>query len=970
MAETQRLASTQLSFQLLGPLQVRRGDAVVPLGRLQQRVVLAALLLHAGRPFSRDRLIEAVWGDSAPAYAVNLLQKHISLLRHVLEPDPAPVGHRVLDWTGAGYVLRVPAENVDLQRFEREVQQGRRARKAGDLERASSLLSGALAMWRGPLCDGLRSPLLDAERDRLDELHVGVVEDRVEVDAMLGRDEDSIAELRHLVCEYPLRERLRAALITALYRAGRTGEALAAYRDARQYVRAELGIDPSPQLQRLHARMLAGDPDLLTAVRSDRPRPMAAPASSTRPPDVPAQLPHRVADFTGRATYLERLDAALAATSALSGDTLIAAIAGSAGVGKTTLAIAWAHRIKDRFPDGQLYVNLRGFDPAAAPMEPGEAVRGFLDALEVPSQRVPVTVEAQCALYRSLLSKRRMLVLLDNARASGQVRPLLPGSSSCVVIVTSRHDLTGLVATDGAVPTSLDLLTETEAADYLCRRLGPNRVAREPDAVAELVSLCARLPLALAMVAARAATHPDFSLQALVAELRESGGGLDAFAGGEDGTDIRRVFSWSQTGLSFPAAYAFRLLGLHPGPQISVGAASALVEQSCARTRKVLAELARAHLVEEVAPSRFALHDLLRSYACELLEEAEGQAEQDAARGRLIDFYRQSAQRADHLLKPKRCPQLWFSTDAVVPAMPIDNATEALDWFHTERPSLLAITEQAAAAQLDVTTYQLCWALATYLDRQYFWQDLQRIERIALDAARRLGDRRAEAYAERELARAYTWQHRFPEADTHYHRALELFGSIGDLIGTAQTHYSLGWIRGLQDQFDTALSHAETALNILGDDGPPEARAETLNEVGWFYAQVGNANAAFRHCREALALHQRIGHREGEAQTLDSLGFIHHALGRSNEAIRCYREAVARWSELSDRYYEAAALEGLGEVCRSVGRIAEAREAWERSRSLYTEMADPAASQVQVRLDQMAEVDREVTDYSLTKAPA
>ena len=971
MAEAVPPASSPLRFNVLGPLQVCRGDTELPLGRLQQRVVLALLLLRGGRPFPRDQFIDAVWGESAPTYAVNLLQKHVSLLRHTLEPDPAPDGRaRLLGWTDAGYVLMIPADGVDLHRFEREVQKGRRARDAGDLEVARSMFHDALRLWRGRLCDGLHNPLLDAERDRLEELRIGILEDRVEVESMLGRDGDSIAELRRLVREHPLRERLRGSLMLSLHRAGRTGEALEAYRDTRHHLRRELGIDPSPELKRLHARILAGDPGLVRIDRPDRTRLSVETTPSTRPSEVPAQLPHRVPDFTGRRAHLMRLDAALAATAGPPSETLITAIAGSAGVGKTTLAIAWAHQIKNQFPDGQLYVNLRGFDPAGSPMEAGEAVRGFLDALDVPTQRVPVTVEAQCALYRSLLADRRMLVVLDNARSSDQVRPLLPGSSSCLVIVTSRRDLTGLVAGDGAVPLTLDLLTDAESADYLSRRLGLERVARDPTAVADLVGLCARLPLALAILAARAATRPDFSMRALAAELHELGGALDAFDGGDDGTDIRRVFSWSQTGLSPAAARAFRLLGLHPGPQISVGAASALVEQPLGRTRKVLAELARAHLVEEVAPSRFAFHDLLRSYACELVEETEGQADRDAARGRLLDFYRQTAQRADRLLSPRRCPELWLSTDAVVSPTPLKDAIGALDWFRAEHRALLAVTGQAAAAHLDVATYQLCWALATYLDREYQWRDLQRIQLIALGAARRLMDPRAEAYAERGLARAHTWQGRFAEADTHYDRALELFGLVGDQIGTAQTHYSLGWIRGLQDQFHVALRHAQIALEILRASGPVEARADTLNEVGWFYAQLGDADAALRYCREALTLHQQTGHRDGEAQTLDSLGFIHHTLGRFDEAVRCYREAAVCWSELSDRYYEAAALLGLGEVFRSAHRIAEAREVWERSRALYAEMADPAAAKVQCRLDRLTETGDRDSGSSLTPAPA
>ena len=952
MVELQGATSSSLRFEMLGPLQVRRGEAAVPLGRLQQRVVLSLLLLHNGRPFPRDRLIDAVWGDAAPAYAVNLLQKHVSVLRQTLDPDRQHGHSRLLGWTDAGYVMSVPSGALDLQLFEREVQRARAARSAGDVVSASTSLQVALRLWRGSLCDGLHSPVLDAERERLEELRIGVLEDRFEVDLMLGGKADLIPELRQMVREHPLRERLRAALMLALHRAGRTAEALAAYRETRKQLREELGLDPSPELKRLHERILAGDPDLLTAaVTAAAP---SAPVPVVVPTEVPAQLPHRVPDFTGRRPQLQRLNEALASTqTAAQPTTLITAIAGSAGVGKTALAIAWAHEIKDRFPDGQLYVNLRGFDPTGTPTEPGEAVRGFLDAFDVPSQRLPGTTEGQCALFRSLLAERRMLVVLDNARDTDQVRPLLPGSARCVVIVTSRHDLTGLLVGDGAVPISLDLLTQVEAKSYLSRRLGPARVVRESAAVEEIVSLCARLPLALAIVTARAVTHPEFPLSALASELAEAGGGLDAFDSDDNGTDVRRVFSWSQTGLSEAAAQTFRLLALHPGPQIGVAAASALLEQPPGRTRRLLGELARAHLVEEVLPSRFAFHDLLRAYAYELVEEAEDRAHRDAARGRMLDFYSQTAQRADRLLAPRRFPELWLTTPAVVAPAPLTDAATALDWFRAEHPALLAVIEQAEVEHLDIAAYQLSWALVTYFDRGCHWYDLEIVQRIALAAARRLGDQRAQAYAERGLARAYTWQRRYEEAAKHYGNALAGFESITDATGLAQTHYSLGWMLGQQDRFDAALAQAQAALGLFRDSGPPEALAETLNEVGWFDAQLGNLTTALGYCEEALSLHQQVGHAEGEAQTWDSLGFIHHRLGQLEEAITCYQQAVVRWLEMSDRYFEAAALVGLGEVYSSAGQVESARVSWQRAQQLYEQLADPAAVEVQRHLDQL-----------------
>ena len=949
-------AASALRFELLGPLQVRRNGQSVPLGRLQQQVVLSLLLLREGRPFPRDELVDAVWGEAAPTYAVNLLQKHVSVLRQTLEPGrPRHGGSHLLTWTEAGYVLDVPADGLDLRVFERQVERARVARRSGDAGSAAASFEAALRLWRGGLCDGLHSPVLDAERARLEELRTSVLEDRIESDLVLGGPADLVPELRRLIRQNPLRERLRAALMLALHRAGRTGEALAAYRETRQLLRLELGLDPSPELSRLHEQILAADPDLLAPVETRTAAPVPPTTVRTVAP-VPAQLPHRVPGFTGRTAVLQHLDAALAAASGGPQPTqLIVTVAGSGGVGKTSLAITWAHDIKDRFPDGQLYVNLRGFDATAAPMDPGEAVRGFLDALDVPTSALPVAVEGQCALLRSLVADRRLLLVLDNARDSEQVRPLLPGSAGCTVLVTSRHDLTGLVADDGALPVSLDVLTEDEARLYLSRRLGPGRVAEQPAALDAIVAVCARLPLALAVVAARAATRPTFPLAAVAAELSEPGGTLDAFDGYREG-GVRRVLSWSLRALDGAAARTFRLLALHPGPEVGVVAAAALLDETTSGTRRALAELARAHLVEEVQPGRFAFHDLLRAYAHELTEEVETAAARDAARGRLVEHYGRTARRADRLLNPRRFPELWVAPPppAVPDPAPLADDTEALRWFRAEHPALVATTELAGSEHRDLAAYQLAWALVTYLDRGSHWYDLEIVQRVALAAARRLSDPRALAYADRGVARAYTWQCRYEEAAAHYDLALATFTAIGDTRGLAQTHHSLGWMWGRQDRHDLALDQARQALELFRVTGPQESLGETLNEVGWFSALTGNPAAGLRYCEEALAVHQQVGHAEGEAHTWDSLGLIHHRLGQLSEAATCYQQAVTRWLEMSDRYYEAVALVGLGEVHVSAGRRDEARAAFARAQLLYEQLDDQAATGVRRRLEELS----------------
>src|SRR5262249_40894759 len=452
---------------------------------------------------------------------------------------------------------------------------------------------------------------------------------------------------------------------------------------------------------------------------------------------VPRQLPKAPVAFTGRVRELDRLNEALTAVldpaepaDERVGVVVISAIAGTAGVGKTALAVHWAHQVADRFPDGQLYVNLRGFDQVGAVMGYAEAGRGFRDALGVPVAGIPVGVDAQAALYRSVLAGRRMLVVLDNARDPGQVRPLLPAAPGCLVLVTSRNQLCGLVAADGARLLTLDLLTRAEARTLLARRLGPDRTAAEPDAVEEIITRCARLPLALAVVAARAATHPRFPLHALTADLRGVHDRLDALDGGDLATDVRAVFSWSYQALGGGAARLFRLLGLHPGPDISTPApvtpppaAASLAARPAPGARALLAELARANLVVEHAPGRHTSHDLLRVYASQLAQTIDSDGERRAATGRMLDHYLHTAYAADRMLYPARDPiMLAPLRPGVTPEQPADHQ-QALAWFTAEHPALLAAVEYAGATGWDTHTWQLAWTLWTFLHWQGHWHD-------------------------------------------------------------------------------------------------------------------------------------------------------------------------------------------------------------------------------------------------------
>ncbi|HEU0213519.1 MAG TPA: tetratricopeptide repeat protein [Jiangellaceae bacterium] len=678
-----------------------------------------------------------------------------------------------------------------------------------------------------------------------------------------------------------------------------------------------------------------------------------------RTPDVPpppawtgpAQLPADVAGFVGRTGALGQLAALLDSAGTQLPAGVISAVSGTAGVGKTALAVHWAHRVRHRFPDGQLYLNLRGFDPSGTVMTAPEAVRRFLDALAVPPQRIPADPDAQADLYRTLLADKTMLVVLDNARDADQVRPLLPGARGCFVLVTSRNRLTSLVAAEGAHPLVLDLLTPDEARDLLACRIGRARVTAEPAAVDELIAGCSRLPLALAIVTANATFDPHLSLASLAGQLRDNRGRLDVLATGDTAaTDVRAVLSWSYEALTDASARLFRLLGLHPGPDVSIAAAASLAALPIDQVRPLLNELAAAHLVTQHATGRYTLHDLLRTYAAGLAHAVDTEHVRREATRRTLDHYLNTAYAGDRRLDTTR--------DAISLAPPepgtipegLAGHEQALDWFIAEHEVLLAAVDLASATGFDTHTWQLAWTLYEFLHLRGHWHDQANIQRAAVAAARRLADPTAEARAHRSLAHAYTWLGDHHDARTELQLALDLTVRAGDQIGQAHTHHILSHLYGRQGQHVKALDHARQALVLYQSTGHRPGQALALNAIGWHHTLLGNHQQCLDYCQQALALHRKLGNRSGQADTCDSLGRAHDHLGQHADAHVCYQHAIDLFRELGNRYGQAQALTHLGDAHRSARNTHAARETWQQALSILDELGHPNADPVRDKL--------------------
>ncbi|MFD5270292.1 BTAD domain-containing putative transcriptional regulator [Streptomyces sp. NPDC058335] len=948
-------------FAVLGPVRVRRGNTELEPGAPQERAFLALLLVKAGQPVSMDEIVDTLWGTDPPRSAVNVVRRHVGSLRRLLEPGlPARAEGRLVRDAG-GYRLVTDGDSLDLVRFRALREAGQRTVRESPAH-ALGLFTEALSLWRGPVAAGLPAaararPAFEAvDRERL-----AAVREAADAALRAGLSGTVLPELHRAAAEHPLDEPVQAGLILALAAAGHRSQALGVYDAVRARLAEELGIDPGAELRGARETVLRGGPggaggeataaDAPLTETDEPPAPAREePAAGLPSFPAPAQLPHDIPAFTGRGGELDEMPALPGGEAGAPHTVVISAIGGMAGIGKTTLAVHWAHRVADRFPDGQLYVNLRGYDPSGAVMEAGEAVRGFLDALGVPPGRIPNGVDAQAALYRSVLAGRRILVVLDNARDSDHVRPLLPGSPGCLTLVTSRDALSGLVAAHGAHSLTLRPFDTEQARDLLVRRLGAERVGAEPRAADEITELCAGLPLALACVAARAAAHPHFPLSAVAAELREAHGSLDAFARSDASVDVGTVFSWSSRQISGAAARLFRLLALHPGPDFTLPAAAALAGLPVRRTRPLLAELTGLHLVTEHSPGRHAFHDLLRAHAGELLEERHTEAEQRAALHRLYHHYLHTAHAADRLLAPNADPLPPPPAPDGVRPEPLADDDRALAWLTAEHAVLLAVVDTAAATGQERLACHLAWSLEPFFDRRGHWHDALTVQRTALDAARRLAEPALEARGLRGLGRIEGRLGLHDQSVPRLEHALELFTRLGDDTGRAHTHRSLGWESEQRDDLPGALRHNQLALALFRALGDRAAQASVLNSVGWYHARLGDHRQALTHCSDALTMLQDLGDRYGQAATWDSIGYAHQHLGRHPQALLAYRNALTLLRDLGAPYAEADILARVGDTHRAMGDEDSARTAWTDALRLLRTLDHPDAERVRARL--------------------
>jgi DNA-binding SARP family transcriptional activator/tetratricopeptide (TPR) repeat protein len=922
----------KLEFCLLGPLVVRRGGVALPVPRGRQRAVLAVLLLNAGRVVSVGEMAETLWGPSPLPSASVTVRNYVKRLRRVLgDGDQARILTR-----SPGYVIRVDPGELDVARFEVLLEGARSAARGGSWEATADQARAALALWRGePLADVKSEALALREVPRLAELRLQAAELRVDAELRLGRHGVVIAELERMAAAHPLREHLHALLMLALYRGGRQAEALAAYQHARRVLVAELGAEPGAELRELHRQILTTG-RVLAGPKPGQPPPGGARPAAARPgPVVPRELPGPVPQFVGRAAELADLTGMLERASVQRPRTLvISAIAGMAGVGKTALALQWAHQVADRFPDGQLHVNLRGYDPGQ-PMSAAEALAGFLRSLGVAEQDIPAGTGERAARYRSLLAGRRMLIMIDNARDVEHVRPLLPGSPSCAAVVTSRDALAGLVARDGAHRLDLGLLPPAEAVGLLRALIG-ERVEAEPEATMTLTGYCARLPLALRVAAERAAASPGISLADLTSELADQRERLDLLdATGDRLTAVRVVFSWSVRHLDDEAARAFRLLGLHPSADFDAYAAAALTDTTLRQARWLLHRLARAHLVQPAGTGRYGMHDLLRAYAADQAADSGSEQERGMALTRLFDHYLATAAVAAGTLFPAD-PDRPAPPQPAGPVPPVTSPATALAWLDAQRSTLVAVAAHAADHGWPGHAIGLAATIFRYLDVGHF-TDAAAMHGHARRAAALAGDRTAEAAALTMLGAADAARGRLRQATSHLEQALALCREDGDRIGEARALGTLGLADYCQGRYQQSARCHRKALAIYLELGDHAGEARELHGLGVVDLRQGRYDQAAGQLRRSLALFRDAGVRSGEAHVLGHLGELELQQGRYLQAVAHLRRSLRVGGEIGSRLCQARALACLGLSELRQGRRQEAIGHLGRSLALHSQ---------------------------------
>jgi DNA-binding SARP family transcriptional activator/tetratricopeptide (TPR) repeat protein len=955
-------ADAGLAVALLGPVEIGpAGGVLTPVAQPRLRVLLGLLGVAGGRVVTAEALVDGLWGEEwAPGRERNLHALVYQLRRRLAVLEPEKGGAR-LARAGVGYRLTVGPGELDVAVFRDLAGRGREAARAADAAGARELFGQALGLWRGaaladaaPLC-----PRLAGEAARLEEARLAVVEERIGSDLALGRHGEVAGELAGLVSEFPLRERLAALLMTALYRCGRRGEALAAFEATRRVLAGELGLDPGPELAGLQAKVLADDP-VLTAPAAPGG---AAPAAAAGV--VPQQLPAGAGFFAGREAELKELDALLGQAGGEGGAVVISAVAGMAGVGKTALAVHWARKVAGRFPDGQLYVNLRGYDQEGAAVTAEEVTGWFLVGMGVPAWQIPADAQARAGLYRSVLARRRVLIVLDNARDAAQVRPLLPGGGGCLVVVTSRSALAGLAAAEGAHPLRLGPLGAEEGVRLLAARLGPERVAAEPEAVTELVARCGHLPLALAVMAARAAADSGLPLGVLAGRLAGAAaaeaaglsaagadaGRLEVLETGDAATSLRQLLSWSYRQLSPPTAAMFALLGVHCGPDITVPAAASLAGVPRAEAGRALAELADASLAAEHRPGRYVLHDLVRGYAAGQARQALGEAGIRAPVERSLDHQLHTGVIS--------CDLPWPFT--VTPPAPgvlpewLAGEAELQEWARANHQVQLQAIAQAAAAGFTTRAWQIFFGQSWSLGSQWYWADFLAVGQVVLAAAEAAGDQIALGWTHAIIGRYGTFTGAHDEDRAHLALAVDHFRRAGDLAGQAWAHLFASGAYLMRGDLAEGVTQSGRALALFQQTGDQAGQGWALATLGFCHAHLGNDDLARGYARQALEVTPEAADPTTLAVAWGALGFVDSGLGEPRQAISCYRQALAFARERKfpmTRAILVGLLAEFGDACRATGDLSAAVEAWQQALQILRDLGWPDMLGVGARLEQ------------------
>ncbi|WP_163505167.1 AfsR/SARP family transcriptional regulator [Fodinicola acaciae] len=939
-SEQPRRTDQTVGLRLLGAFEIAvNGRPLIVRGR--QRTALAVLAVNANRAVPVRTLAGHLWPDQDRKDSRNGVQWLVTQLRR-------RVGADLIETTPNGYRLRADATTLDILRFRDLLTEAQSAREAADPGAERRSLQSALRLWRGEPFHDCGSPMLaKTAAPALVEAWLDALERRIDLDLSDGRHGQVIDELYELVGRYPLRETLWERLMLALHFCGRRSDALAAFRTADAISRDKLGLDVNQRLADLHQAILTNDPSLGRPTNST---PASGDAREPDAPHVPRQLPAASATFVGRTEALAALDS-LIAEQPTTGSTEttaarrvgVVAIDGTGGVGKTALALHWAHRVKAAFPDGQIFVNLRGYG-AGEPLEPLDALDMMLRSLEVPENQIPVDPDGRAARLRSELADRRMLVVLDNVRDSGQVEPLLPGANS-LVIVTSRRQLGELAVRVGARRISLDLLPSSEALTLFSTVAGETRVKAEPAAAAAIVTLCARLPLAVRLAAEYAARHPDWSLVDLRASLSQTHDRLENLSVEADqGTNLHAVFGWSYAALDTEAAAMFDALGLHPGSDISLGAAASLGGFSLADARARLVKLMSASLVEQRRSGRFEMHDLLHEYAAG--KAMPPAVDRSAAIGRLFSWYVHTAVNArDRLTNVDHGLAIPARVDDRVYPENFDTDEAAIDWFGTERKTIVALVQSPRTSgehRSAVILFLFSW---NYFYQRAYWNDLRLLGESALRSARMVADKFLEAKCLNALNTSYLKLGAPDRAIEVSLRALALFKEVGSTHGQMLSLMNLGATYVDAKQFGAAEEVLNEALSF-GDDVDQHLHGMILLNLAEAQLGLRDLAAALDCAKAATELFRKLDNRSATAYAMDALAMVHAATDNHSAAIRTFRDAVNIADETETSALRVSTRVKLGKQLAAAGDLTQAVATWREAEKICLDRADGTADAI------------------------